>query len=577
MRALLSFLPLWRRHALRLLLGILLAILTLLASIGLLSLSGWFLAGASLAGFAGLYSFNYMLPAAGVRGAAIVRTASRYFERLVSHDGTFRVLQHLRVWVFSHLLPLSPGGLSRFRQGDLLNRLVADVDTLDHLYLRVISPLVGALVTIVVVTVGLTFLDVSLALTLGGLLLLTLLVLPPLFWWLGRPSGAAIAHLRSQYRLLLTRFLQGQAELTLYGARDAARAQLDSTEADWQRAQQRQADLTGLSQALLIAVTGLTVTLLLWLSAGGIGDLPTPGAFLALVVFCALAAFEALAPVAGAFQHLGRVSASAERLQAMITTPPAVQFPPTVSSSPVRDGGVALEAVSFHYPDQPVPALQDITLRLPAGAQVAIVGRTGCGKSTLLQLLTRAWDPDSGSITVGGIPLPAWDEASLRASTSVVSQRVTLFSATLRDNLLLAAPHADDATLAAALERVGLGRLLSGEEGLNAWLGEGGRMLSGGELRRLSIARALLHGGELLLLDEPTEGLDAETERQILDVLEEVSRGKTRIMVTHRLQRLDRLDRLFVLDEGRLLEQGSHDELVAKRGRYWTFLQQSAL
>lgn len=168
MRVLLPFLALYRRHWIRMSLGMLLAIVTLLASIGLLTLSGWFLAASALAGLAGLVTFNYMLPAAGVRGAAIIRTAGRYAERLVSHDATFRVLSHLRVFTFSRLIPLSPGGLARFRQAELLNRLVADVDTLDHLYLRVISPLLSAVVIIAVVVCGLGWLDLRLALTLGA-------------------------------------------------------------------------------------------------------------------------------------------------------------------------------------------------------------------------------------------------------------------------------------------------------------------------------------------------------------------------------------------------------------------------
>ena len=207
MMTLRPFLRLWRRHFWRPALGIVLAIVTLLASTGLLTLSGWFLAASSLAGAAGLYSFNYMLPAAGVRGAAIIRTVARYFERLVSHDGTFRVLQHLRVFTFSRLLPLAPAGVARFRQGDLLNRFVADVDTLDHFYLRIISPFIGALMVIIVVTVGLSWLDGALALTLGGIMLLTLLLLPPLFYRIGRPAGETITAQRARYRLQLTRWL----------------------------------------------------------------------------------------------------------------------------------------------------------------------------------------------------------------------------------------------------------------------------------------------------------------------------------------------------------------------------------
>ncbi|PKH24502.1 cysteine/glutathione ABC transporter ATP-binding protein/permease CydC [Enterobacterales bacterium CwR94] len=575
MRALAPFIPLWRRHWLRLAIGVALAILTLLSSIGLLTLSGWFLAGASLAGFAGIYSFNYMLPAAGVRGAAITRTASRYFERLVSHDGTFRVLQHLRVFTFTRLLPLSPGGLSRFRQGDLLNRLVADVDTLDHLYLRVISPLLGAFVVIMVVTFGLSFLDIGLAFTLGAILLLVLLAMPPVFWHLGRPAGISITQQRANYRLGLVRYLQGQAELHIYGALTHARQQLDTTEQRWHDAQQTQANLTGLSQAVLIAMTGFTITLMLWLSAGGVGGDTSPGALIALMVFCSLAAFEALAPVAGAFLHLGQVTASAERLNEVINTTPSVHFP--VAQKALSAGDIDLQDVSFTYPGQPAPVLRSLDMHITAGQRVAILGKTGCGKSTLLQLLTRAWDADSGRITFGGTALAQWDEASLRAATSVVSQRVVLFSASLRDNLLLAQPQASDEQLSAVLEQTGLGKLLTSGEGLNAWMGDGGRLLSGGELRRLSIARALLHNGSLLLLDEPTEGLDAETERHILDLLAETTAGKTVIMVTHRLQRLEQLDQILVMEQGRIIEQGNHAELISKQGRYWSFQQRFTL
>jgi len=576
MKTLLPFLKLYRRHILRLLFGMLLAVVTLLASIGLITLSGWFLAATSLAGVAGIYSFNYMLPAAGVRGAAISRTVARYLERLVSHDGTFRVLQHLRVFTFSKLLPLSPAGIARFRQGELLNRLVADVDTLDHLYLRVISPLVGALVVIVVVTFGLSFLDTYLALTLGGLMLLTLVALPPLFYRAGLPVGADLTRLRGEYRSGLTRWLQGQAELSLYGAAQRFRAAMDGTEQAWLSAQQRQASLTGLSQGLVMLMGGIAVTLMLWLSAEGIGGDPYPGAYIALFVFCALSAFEALGPVGTAFQHLGHVIASAQRVTQIIEQRPAVTFRQTTTSASGQ-AALTLSNISFGYADNAPLAIRDLSLDIAAGEHIALLGRTGCGKSTLLQLLTRAWDPQRGTIQLSGQPLDQYSEADLRARTSVVTQRVHLFSSTLRDNLLLAAPDASDEQLSAALQQVGLEKLLENSQGLNAWLGEGGRQLSGGELRRLGLARALLHGGDLMLLDEPTEGLDAETERQILALLRQVAQNKTLIMVTHRLRGLAHFDRICVMDSGEIIEQGNHAELVAKQGRYWTFLQRFAL
>ena len=525
MQALWPFLRFWRRHPWRLALSLMLAVLTLLASIGLLALSGWFLAAASVAGVAGLYSFNYMLPAAGVRGAAIIRTAARYFERLVSHDATFRVLQHLRVFTFSRLMALAPGQLTRFRQAELLNRFVADVETLDHLYLRVLSPLLGAFVVISVVTLGLSFYDLTLAFTLGGLMLATLIIMPPLFYRLGQPAGLAITRRRAQWRLQLTRWLAGQAELKIFGAESRWRQQLDQGEIHWLQAQQQQQRLVALAQSLIIIISGVAVCAMLWLSAAGTAQLSDAGPLIALFVFCALAAFEALAPVATAFLHLSQVSASAQRVQEIIMQQPDIRFPgPPLQA--VAGMHIELNALHFSYPSRPEPVLDGFSLSVAAGEHIALLGPTGCGKSTLLALLTRAREADKGEIVLNGVPLAQWDEASLRRRISVVTQRVHLFSQTLRDNLLLAAPEASDPQLAAALQQVGLSHLLD-DEGLNAWLGEGGRPLSGGELRRLAIARALLHNGDLWLLDEPTEGLDAATEQQILTLLQQITRNKT--------------------------------------------------
>ncbi|HCC5837139.1 heme ABC transporter ATP-binding protein/permease CydC [Citrobacter farmeri] len=571
MRALLPYLTLYKRHKWMLTLGIVLAIVTLLASIGLLTLSGWFLSASAVAGFAGIYSFNYMLPAAGVRGAAITRTAGRYFERLVSHDATFRVLQHLRIHTFSKLLPLSPAGLARYRQGELLNRIVADVDTLDHLYLRVISPLVGAFVVIMVVTIGLSVLDVTLACTLGGVMLLTLFIMPPVFYRAGKTTGQNLTQLRGQYRQQLTAWLQGQAELTIFGASDRYRAQMETTELQWHEAQRRQSELTALSQALMLLIGAVAILLMLWMAAGGVGGNVQPGALIALFVFCALAAFEALAPVTGAFQHLGQVIASAVRITELTEQKPEVTFPTDVSDVPAQVT-LTLRDVSFSYPEQAQKALDSLSLQVNPGEHIAILGRTGCGKSTLLQLLTRAWDPQQGEILLNDRPIAALNEATLRKTISVVPQRVHLFSATLRDNLLLAAPDASDEQLADTLRRVGLEKLLD-DTGLNSWLGEGGRQLSGGELRRLAIARALLHDAPLMLLDEPTEGLDATTESQMLELLADVMREKTLLMVTHRLRGLARFDQIIVMDNGQIIEQGNHADLLAQQGRYYQFKQ----
>ncbi|MEN4975059.1 cysteine/glutathione ABC transporter ATP-binding protein/permease CydC [Pantoea eucalypti] len=576
MSALRPFLRLWLRHPFRLTLGIVLTIVTLLASIGLLTLSGWFLAASSVAGVAGLYTFNYMLPAAGVRGAAIIRTAARYAERLVSHDATFRVLQHLRVHTFNRLMALSPGQLSRFRQADLLNRFVADVDTLDHLYLRVISPLLGAFIVSVVVTFGMSFINFHLALTLGGIMLSTLVLMPALFYRLGSPAGVAIAQGRARWRLQLMQWLAAQAELTLYGASQGWRQQLDEDEQRWQQAQSQQQRLQAAAQCLLLLISGVTVTLLLWLSAATISEQQLPGSLIALVVFCALAAFEALAPVAGAFLPMSQVINAAQRVNDIIDQSPAITFPAHSETRPAPLS-IGIDQLDFSYPDRPDKVLNRFTLSIAASEHIALLGPTGCGKSTLLALLTRGWESQHGVIRLNDRPIRDWSEPALRQRISVVTQRVHLFSQSLRDNLLLACPDASDEQLTRALNDVGLQRLLENQEGLNAWMGEGGRPLSGGELRRLALARALLHDGDLWLLDEPTEGLDATTEQHILTLLQQLTAGKTMIMVTHRLSGLELMDRICVMDNGAIVEQGSHAELISKAGRYWRFRQRIAL
>lgn len=390
----------------------------------------------------------------------------------------------MRVHTFSRLMALSPGQLSRFRQADLLNRFVADVDTLDHLYLRVISPLLGAFIVSVVVTFGMSFINFHLALTLGGIMLSTLVLMPALFYRLGSPAGVAIAQGRAHWRLQLMQWLAAQAELTLYGASQGWRQQLDEDEQRWQQAQSQQQRLQAAAQSLLLLISGVTVTLLLWLSAATISEQQLPGSLIALVVFCALAAFEALAPVAGAFLPMSQVINAAQRVNDIIDQSPAITFP---AHSEARPGplSIGIDQLDFSYPDRPDKVLNRCTLSIAAGEHIALLGPTGCGKSTLLALLTRGWESQHGVISLNDRPIREWSEPALRQRISVVTQRVHLFSQSLRDNLLLACPDASDEQLTRALNDVGLQRLLENQEGLNAWMGEGGRPLSGGELRRL--------------------------------------------------------------------------------------------
>ncbi|HIF9196952.1 TPA: heme ABC transporter ATP-binding protein/permease CydC [Photobacterium damselae] len=566
MRDLIPYLKMYRKHWFGLTLGMILGLATILAAISLLTLSGWFIAASAVAGLTiARETFNYMLPGAGVRGFSMARTAGRWGERVVSHNATFKLLADLRIFFFRKLTPLIPGRQTNLRDADLLNRLVADVDAMDHVYLRLVSPLIVGVLSLIAVTVFLSWFDLTIGLTLGAILLALMLLLPVIFYRLGKRNGEALTYSKANYRITLLDWIQGQAELLLFNAEERYRVQAESEQQSLLTAQRKMANLTGVANAILMAATGWTLVLITWIAADGVGGNP-PDPFVAMVAFATMASFELMMPVAGAFQYLGQTLTSARRLNEIIEAKPDTPFDPNGYQAKAQ-GNIAIENISYTYYGSEQPVLKQVNLSLKQGEKLAILGRTGCGKSTLLQLLTRNWDPQQGQISLDGIPLPQWQEGALRSAMTVVSQRVDVFNGSLRENLLLAKPQASDAECLQALEQVGLTTLLDGQ-GLDTWLGEGGRQISGGERRRLGIARALLHDAPILLMDEPTEGLDRKTEQQILELLLEHAKDKTVIFITHRLIGLDEMDQICLMDEGRIIEHGKHQQLLAQKGRY---------
>ncbi len=571
MRDLIPYLKLYKKHWFGLSLGMLLAFLTLFASIGLLTLSGWFLSAAAIAGLTiARETFNYMLPGAFVRGFAMGRTAGRWGERVVSHNATFKLLTDLRIFFFSKLAPLIPGRVSNLRDADILNRLVADIDAMDHVYLRLISPMIVGTLGIAGLTAVVCWFDVELGLTLGAILLVLLLTWPVLFYKLGKQNGSELTQNKADLRIATLDWLQGYSELTLFGAEKRYRSAIFTMQERLLKNQMFNAHFAGLAQALLMLANGWTLVLMLWLAADGVGG-NTPNPMIALVVFATMASVELLMPIAGAFQHLGQTLTSARRLNEVILAEPDVQFP-AEDASHSGEYSIEYRDMSFHYPDGEAQVVKGINLHIPAQHRIAIVGQTGSGKSTLLQLLNRYWDVQQGEILIGGQPIQNWSESQLRQAISVVSQRVDILNGSLRDNLLMASPNADDAALNDVLNKVGLAKLLEGQ-GLDTWLGDGGRQLSGGEKRRVGIARALLHNAPILLLDEPTEGLDKQTEQQIMKLFETHFEDKTVVFITHRLVDLDKMDSICLIEQGEIVEHGSHSDLLAQKGRYFELNQ----
>ena len=562
MRALLPFLRLFKFAKLPLFLGLVLMITGLASSIGLLTTSGWFLAATAIAGLGTLFNFFY--PSASVRGLAIGRTLFRYFEKLVTHDATFRILAKLRVQVFEKIIPLSPGVLNRYRNSDLLNRLVSDVDTLDSLYLRLIAPFITAIFVILAMCIGLSFVNAPLALGLGVSLLLLVFVIPTVFYQLGKKFGDKLVHSRALYRTQFLEFIQAQAELLLFNAEDKLKDNMAKTEVNWQADQQKEANLSGFSTALSLFLNGLIIAAMLWFSSQAeFGNDEYRMAFIALFTFAALASFEILMPLGSAFLHIGQVIASAERVTDIIEQQPLVTFNGKAEFDQNATTLIEAKDLSFTYPERQNRALENLNLTIQKGKKVAILGKTGSGKSTLLQLLVRNYDENQGQLFLAGKPIADYAEDTLRSQFCFLTQRVHVFSDTLRQNLQFAsAVNISDEKMIEVLNQVGLGKLLEKEQGLDIWLGDGGRPLSGGEQRRLGLARILLNDAPILLLDEPTEGLDRETERQILRLILAHAENKTLIMVTHRLTAIEQFDELFVIDEAKLIEKGTYAELL---------------
>ena len=569
MRTLLPFIRLFKFAKFPLILGLVLMILGLGSSMGLLTVSGWFLAATAIAGLGTLFNFFY--PSASVRGLAIGRTVMRYFEKIVTHDATFRILSKLRVQVFEKIIPLSPAVLNRYRNSDLLNRLVSDVDTLDSLYLRLLAPFFTAAFVIIAMTIGLSFVNIPLALGLGLFLLILLIIIPTVFYRLGQEFGERLIQARATYRTQFLEFIQAQAELLLFNAEDKLKEKMSVTEKTWQEDQAKEAKLSGFSTALVLFLNGLLISGMLWFTSNAdFGTDEYHTAYIALFTFAALAAFEIIMPLGAAFLHISQVIAAAERVTEIIEQKPLVEFNGNEEFE-TKVQLISAKNLSFSYPGQETLVLKNLTLDLEQGQKIAILGKTGSGKSSLLQLLVRNYDANQGELLLAEKPISAYSEETLRHQICFLTQRVHVFSDTLRQNLQFAsADEISDEKMIEVLHQVGLNKLLEQEgKGLNLWLGDGGRPLSGGEQRRLGLARILLNNAPILLLDEPTEGLDRETERQILRLILQHAENKTLIMVTHRLSSIEQFDKICVIDNGRLIEEGDYNSLITKENGFF--------
>lgn len=523
----------FRRHRGRLALSALLVLATMLAGVGLLGLSGGFLVAAALAGVAGGQAgFNFFSPSAGIRALTFARIASRYGEKLVGHDATLRIARDLRVWFFRRALPLAPGRLSASRIGELMARLMSDIGEVDGLAVRALAPLAALLGVglLGIAAAAAIHVPAAIAIAATGL---TIGVLVP--WQVARGAQA-----RERMRAARRTALRTAAFEGMEGAADLHALQ---AEPDWIARVDRAAEQVALGDRLqrrrLVAGTalhlacggaGLLAMLYIALSAAERGAVAPEMA--AALVFLMLGLLDVWAGAGLAWQALQSGRVAARRLQAIVDQPAGTGDPVRPVSPPAR-GELRFEDVHFAWPGSGRKVLDGLHLRIAPGERIAIGGDSGCGKTTLSSLLLRLWDPMQGQVSYGGIDLRAMAQAEWHRRIAWLPQNAPVFAGSLRANLLIGDPHADDAALWRALRQVRLHDWAQAQGGLDTWVGENGATLSAGQARRLALARALLRDAPVLLLDEPTEGLDVDTAHAMLLDLAQALDGRTLVMISH--------------------------------------------
>jgi ATP-binding cassette subfamily C protein CydCD len=567
----------------RILISVFLGFATVASGVGLMATAAYIISAAALQPSIA----ELQVAIVGVRFFGLSRGVFRYLERLVSHDMTFRLLAQWRVWFYQALEPLAPARLMRYHSADLLTRVINDIGTLENFYVRSLAPPLVALLVTLATLIAMNSFSIYLAAALFGFLFLAGVGLPLIAYRLSHHLGQQIAATRAGFSVLLVDTIQGIADLLIYGQAQSRQTSLNQASGKLNHLQFRLNGVASLYNAIGSLISNMAMLTVLVLAIQSVNQGKLDGVYLGVVSLIALTCFEALQPLPMVAQYTGSIRAAASRLYELVDAQPQIIDPPRPIPMPVA-ADLQVNDLAFEYPPSPeednqssIPAfgLSGVSFSLPIGKHIALIGPNGSGKTTLTSLLLRFWEYKQGSIRLAGHEIRDYHQEEIRKHLALISQDTYLFAATIKENLLIAQPRASSEQLIQACQAAHFDEFITSlPNGFDTWIGEHGLRLSAGERQRLAIARAILKASPILILDEPTANLDPSTELALINSIQKLRQAHSTLTITQRMIGMETMDQILVIKNGRIIEQGHHQQLLASGGLYsqmWNLYHQA--
>ncbi len=545
------------------LLGLLLAVITIFCGIGLMMTAAFLISMAALQPLLG----QLQMAIVGVRFFGTFRGVFRYSERLVSHNVTFRLLKKYRIWFYQKVEPLAPANLFPYNTGDLLRRVVADVESLDNIYIRLILPPLAAILISIIMWFFFLFFSIKIAVLVTGALYLSGFIIPSICYLTAKQTGIQITNMHSQLTVTTLDATQGLADLTVFNQVESYLEKLQNINNKLSILQKRMAIINSYNQSALNLIMNITVLISIFLMVPAIHRWAFDAIISAVIVLGIMSAFEAVTPLPSAFQQMGSTIKAAKRVFEIIDSKPTIDESFTAENVTPDQFDISFKDVNFEYSANSGFRLSKLDFHISQGTVSGVVGPSGSGKSSLINLLMRFWDYNSGSILLGNCEFRKFKQENIHKYISLCQQHIHMFNETIKENLVLTNPTASDSEIESALKLSEAYDLtMSLPKKLNTAIGELGLKLSGGELRRLAIARTLLSQSPILIFDEPTADLDIKTAEKIVENLYSLRGKRTIIIISHIItKQFKKFDNIIVMRNGSILEKGNHCDLLKSR------------